>query len=195
VIFRLKLSYSGGRARAALPPCLPLWWQQEGRRTSAQVSRHCTAQFQPCYSHTPRANLSLPFRVCSLAMSSRGHSKRDAAWDATHDTEHRLRSENLAFDIGQSHAHATPHAPLCHRLLRRVVSPPGAHHPPHRVHSHARERSRRNQSVRPSRSELRHTRCNCDRSLPQVPRLHVACCCKNTCTRINRRHSSSGRLH
>ena len=42
-----------------------------------------------------------PYLDCSLAMSSRGHSKRDAAWDATHDTEHRLRSENLAFDIGQ----------------------------------------------------------------------------------------------
>jgi hypothetical protein len=33
-------------------------------------------------------------------MSDTTHTIREAAWDITHDTEHRLRSENLAFDIG-----------------------------------------------------------------------------------------------
>ena len=43
----------------------------------------------------------LPFRVRFSLMSTSTRSKREAAWDSTHDTEHRLRSENLAFDIGE----------------------------------------------------------------------------------------------
>ena len=45
--------------------------------------------------------VDLPFRVRFSLMSTSTRSKREAAWDSTHDTEHRLRSENLAFDIGE----------------------------------------------------------------------------------------------
>jgi hypothetical protein len=34
-------------------------------------------------------------------MSSGTLTRSEASWEVTHDTEHRLRSENLAFDIGQ----------------------------------------------------------------------------------------------
>jgi hypothetical protein len=48
--------------------------------------------------------VDLPFRVRFSLMSTSTRSKREAAWDSTHDTEHRLRSENLAFDIGEMRA-------------------------------------------------------------------------------------------
>lgn len=47
-------------------------------------------------------------------MSSGALESREASWDITHDTEHRLRSENLAFDIGEEDSENLPCA-LCTR--------------------------------------------------------------------------------
>jgi hypothetical protein len=47
-------------------------------------------------------------------MSSGALENREASWDITHDTEHRLRSENLAFDIGEEDSESLPSA-LCSR--------------------------------------------------------------------------------
>ena len=41
-------------------------------------------------------------------MSSGALESREASWDITHDTEHRLRSENLAFDIGEEDSENFP---------------------------------------------------------------------------------------
>ena len=42
--------------------------------------------------------------VVFFSMPIEAHKAGEASWDVTHDTEHRLRSENLAFDIGSAHS-------------------------------------------------------------------------------------------
>ncbi len=47
-----------------------------------------------------QANVAITQAVVLFNMPIEAHKAREASWDVTHDTEHRLRSENLAFDIG-----------------------------------------------------------------------------------------------
>ena len=66
-------------------------------------------------------------------MSTSVHSKREAAWDVSHDTEHRLRSENLAFDIGRMRVSRARTLTLTINFLSDVWYPRLAHITPRTV--------------------------------------------------------------